>query len=114
MPETRIAASEVPAGSIRSVEHDGTTVALCNTGETCYAIQGRCPHRMADLSDGQLDGNTVVCPKHRGQFDLRSGEPVVWVAEPWLLHLIARLVPKRMRRAQTYPVRRDGDDIVIG
>ncbi len=114
MTETRVPQSDVPPGTIRRVEHDGTAVALCNVDGNCYAIQDRCPHRFANLSDGQLEGETVVCPKHRGQFDLGTGEPRVWVAEPFLFHLLGKLVPKRMRRARTYPVRLDGDDLVIG
>ena len=110
---TRIPASEVPAGTIKQVEHDGTMVAVCNTGGKCYAIQDRCPHRFANLSDGTLDGDTVICPKHEGQFDLTTGEPKVWVAKPPLLHLFGKLIPKGMRRAKTYSVEVDGDDLVI-
>ncbi len=111
---TRIPASDVPVGSITQVEHDGTTIAVCNTGEKCFAIQDRCPHRFANLSDGALDGDTVICPKHEGQFDLATGEPTVWVAKPALLHLLGKLVPKGMRRAKTYTVDVDDDDLIIG
>jgi nitrite reductase/ring-hydroxylating ferredoxin subunit len=96
------------------VEHQGSAIALCNTGGKCYAIQDRCPHRFANLSDGELDGDTVICPKHKGQFDLASGEPTVWVAEPFLLHLLGKLIPKGMRRAKTFSVEQDGDDLTIG
>jgi nitrite reductase/ring-hydroxylating ferredoxin subunit len=113
MAETHIPASDVPPGTMRAVDHDGARVAVCNVGGTCYAIQDRCPHRFANLSEGELDGDTVICPKHKGQFDLQTGEPRVWVAEPFLLHLLAKLVPKRHRNAKTYSVRSDGDDIVI-
>ncbi len=114
MPMTRIPASTVPPGAVKAVDHGGGSVALCNVGGTFYAIQDRCPHRMASLSDGRLDGATIVCPKHRGQFDLQTGDPLVWVAEPPLLHFLAKLIPKRRRRAKVYPTRRDGADVVIG
>jgi nitrite reductase/ring-hydroxylating ferredoxin subunit len=105
--------SDVPPGTIKQIEHDGRAVALCNVDGVCYAIQGRCPHRMANLSEGTLDGDTIICPKHKGQFDLKTGVPKVWVAEPPLLHLLGKLIPPPMRRAKTYVTRiKDGNVII--
>ena len=113
MAETRIPAAQIPAGTMRRIDHAGTSVALCNATGAWYAIQDRCPHRFANLSDGHLEGDTVICPKHKGQFDLKTGEPVVWVAEPPLMHLLGKLVPPFMRWAKTYRARTDGDDVVV-
>ncbi len=110
---TAIPADQVPPGTVKQLQHGRTKVALCNVNGACYAIQDRCPHRMANLSDGTLDGETIICPKHKGQFDLKTGIPKVWVAEPPLLHLLGKLIPPFMRRAKTYDVALSGDSIVI-
>jgi 3-phenylpropionate/trans-cinnamate dioxygenase ferredoxin subunit len=43
-------------------------------------------------------GNVIECPKHNGQFDYRTGEPV---RVPCLEPLV------------TYPVRVDGDRVLV-
>ena len=42
-------------------------------GAVC-AIADRCPHAGALLSEGELDGRQVTCPRHGSQFDVRTGE----------------------------------------
>lgn len=39
-----------------------------------YAIEDRCSHEDYPLSDGELDGYTVECPRHGSRFDIRTGE----------------------------------------
>ncbi len=33
-----------------------------------------CPHQEARLSEGELDGRTITCPRHGSQFDVTTGE----------------------------------------
>ena len=69
---------EVPAGGARRVYSGGAAVALFNVDGRYYAVSDRCPHGRASLSEGCVDGDacTLTCPWHRGEFDLRSGEPL--------------------------------------
>jgi nitrite reductase/ring-hydroxylating ferredoxin subunit len=39
-----------------------------------YAISDACPHDGAPLSEGELDGEVVTCPRHGSQFCVRDGE----------------------------------------
>ena len=39
-----------------------------------YAIEDRCSHEDYPLSEGELDGYTVECPRHGSRFDIRTGE----------------------------------------
>lgn len=39
-----------------------------------HAVQDRCPHAGAALSEGELEGPVVTCPRHGSRFDVRSGE----------------------------------------
>ena len=34
-----------------------------------------CSHGAAALSEGELAGHEILCPHHRGGFDIRSGAP---------------------------------------
>ena len=39
-----------------------------------YAIGDRCSHAEASLSEGEVWDNTVECPRHGSEFDLKTGE----------------------------------------
>jgi len=41
-----------------------------------YAVEDRCPHAGATLSEGTLDAATITCPRHGSQFDVCTGQRV--------------------------------------
>lgn len=49
-------------------------VAVYHLGKDLYACQDRCPHAGATLSEGEMEGPVVTCPRHGSQFDVRTGE----------------------------------------
>jgi nitrite reductase/ring-hydroxylating ferredoxin subunit len=52
---------------------DDTPVLLVRDGANVYAIHDRCSHRGCSLSDGELEGNEIVCACHGSRFDIRDG-----------------------------------------
>ena len=46
-------------------------VALFNIDGTFHAIDNVCKHRGGPLGEGELEGDTVTCPWHGWQFDVR-------------------------------------------
>jgi nitrite reductase/ring-hydroxylating ferredoxin subunit len=46
---------------------------LVRQGELTFAIHDRCSHRGCSLSEGQLEGDEIVCGCHGSRFDLRNG-----------------------------------------
>ena len=62
--ENRLAAFDVGDRRITVARVDGTF----------YAFDDTCTHAACSLSDGDLEGATVVCPCHLGQYDLSTGE----------------------------------------
>jgi nitrite reductase (NADH) small subunit len=68
---------EVPPGSIREFQLDGTTIALANVDGKFYAINNTCLHRGGPLGEGELEGKVVTCPWHGWQYDVTTGKVVV-------------------------------------
>ena len=51
----------------------GTQVLLYRRGERVSAILDRCSHRGCGLHDGEVEGDSVVCPCHGSRFSLANG-----------------------------------------
>jgi 3-phenylpropionate/trans-cinnamate dioxygenase ferredoxin subunit len=66
--------SEVPDGSVRCVDVEGRKIALFHMGGNFYAIDDTCSHMGGSLSEGEIDGDEVVCPWHGAHFEIRTGE----------------------------------------
>ena len=65
---------ELASGQAKLVEIDHKRIALFNVSGRYFAIDDACPHRGAPLSEGELEGETVVCPWHGAIFELATGE----------------------------------------
>jgi len=75
MPSIRAAKTdEIPTGSIREFQVDGTTLAIANVDGKFYAINNTCLHRGGPLGEGELLGRNVTCPWHGWQYDVTTGK----------------------------------------
>ncbi|HEY5701248.1 MAG TPA: non-heme iron oxygenase ferredoxin subunit [Gammaproteobacteria bacterium] len=68
------AEGEISPGTFRCVEVDDVIIAVFNLDGEFYAIENVCSHEYAELTDGDLEGNEIVCPLHGARFDIKSGE----------------------------------------
>lgn len=50
-----------------------TPVLLLRDGDQIFAIHDRCSHRGCSLSEGELEGDEIVCGCHGSRFDRRDG-----------------------------------------
>lgn len=48
-------------------------IAVFRVDDTVYAIADRCSHAEASLSEGELFGVEVECPRHGAEFDITNG-----------------------------------------
>jgi 3-phenylpropionate/trans-cinnamate dioxygenase ferredoxin subunit len=64
--------SEVAPGTVKRI--DDLEIAVFNLDSTFYAIKDVCTHEQAPLSEGELIGDTIVCPWHGACFSVRTGE----------------------------------------
>ncbi|MGE5283093.1 MAG: non-heme iron oxygenase ferredoxin subunit [Chloroflexota bacterium] len=71
------AASELPPGAMRLVDHEGRKIGVFNCDGALYAIEDRCSHDDGPLAEGEFDqaACTVECPRHGSLFDLSTGRP---------------------------------------
>jgi 3-phenylpropionate/trans-cinnamate dioxygenase ferredoxin subunit len=75
--------AELPEGEMRAYDLTTGRVALARVENELYAFGDECTHEGCSLAEGELgeQEETVVCPCHGSEFDLRTGEPVVGPAE---------------------------------
>ena len=64
-----------------AVEVEGKKIALFHIDEEYYAIDDECSHAGGSLSEGDVSGQTVMCPLHGAEFDIKSGQAVSEPAE---------------------------------
>ncbi len=88
--------SELSLGKGKTVVANGKQIALFNIGGKFYAISNKCAHKGGPLGEGDLDGETVTCPWHGWEYDVKTGKC-----------LTAPVT------AETYPVKVEGEDVII-
>jgi nitrite reductase (NADH) small subunit len=98
MPLLRAARKEdIPAGTIREFQVNGTTVAIANVDGKLFAINNTCLHRGGPLGEGELAGKVVTCPWHGWQYDVTTGKTL---ANPTV-------------GVECYPLEIKGDDVWV-
>ena len=51
-------------------------LAVYHVGTEFHACADRCPHAGATLSEGEVEGGVVTCPRHGSQFVVSTGERI--------------------------------------
>lgn len=102
---------ELDDGRMKEVTAEGRAILLARVGDRYYAADKHCPHMGGRLSQGKLEGTVVTCPLHGSQFDLRDGKVVRWL-KGGALSKVGKLL-KSSRPLATYPVKLDGDRIML-
>jgi len=67
-------AGDLRDGELRAVEVRGRAICLAHIGGRFYALDDRCSHEDAALSQGDIYEGAVQCPMHGSLFDLKTGE----------------------------------------
>jgi 3-phenylpropionate/trans-cinnamate dioxygenase ferredoxin component len=74
MPEKAIAPSDLGEGEITGSLLNDTPILWAKVEGEIYAMSNKCPHRGFPLHHkGKLEGHTLTCGYHGGQFDIRTG-----------------------------------------
>jgi nitrite reductase/ring-hydroxylating ferredoxin subunit/uncharacterized membrane protein len=68
LPESALADGE----PIRAM-HQGVPILLIRRGDRLFAMADTCSHFSGSLSEGKLEGDSIVCPYHFSRFALEDG-----------------------------------------
>lgn len=66
--------SEFPSGERLFLEIEGTPIVLFSIGNEFLATGDICTHDGAEIGDGDLDGEEIICPRHGARFNIRTGK----------------------------------------
>jgi len=76
----RLASEQEFAGRLgfvgRIEETPAGPISIYHIDHRLHAVLDACPHAGASLSEGELDGDVVTCPRHGSQFRVTDGERV--------------------------------------
>lgn len=90
--------SDLKPNSLKQVKAGDQEIALANVAGEVFAISDVCTHAHCPLSEGELDGDRVICPCHGSEFNVRTG---------------AVENPPADEPVATYAVRVEGDQILV-
>jgi nitrite reductase/ring-hydroxylating ferredoxin subunit/uncharacterized membrane protein len=68
-----LAESELAENKPARAMHNGVPILLVRRGARLFAMAETCSHFSGPLSEGKLDGDSIVCPLHNSRFALDDG-----------------------------------------
>jgi len=70
----RVAAvTDCDVGTLKAVMVENTPIVLANVDGDVFALQDECSHEEYPLSDGELEGEDLVCIYHGARFECATG-----------------------------------------
>jgi 3-phenylpropionate/trans-cinnamate dioxygenase ferredoxin component len=67
-------AGEVSAVGRKAVVVDDVPALLLRVGDDYYCIEDTCTHDGQAMTDGEVHGCEITCPRHGARFDIRTGK----------------------------------------
>ena len=65
--------AELPEATPTRAALGATGLVLVRRGDLVYALKETCSHAGGPLAEGQLEGDTIICPWHSSAFRLADG-----------------------------------------
>jgi nitrite reductase/ring-hydroxylating ferredoxin subunit len=72
--KTPLKKNDLREGKLVKVEINDKSIVLSKVNGKFYAMDSVCSHMGGPLEEGELEGNTLICPWHQGKFDIRSAK----------------------------------------
>ncbi|NJN82180.1 MAG: Rieske 2Fe-2S domain-containing protein [Caldilineaceae bacterium] len=103
---------EIPPGGRKLVEIDGKSIGLFNVNGAFIAVLNLCPHELAPVCLGRVDGTTL--PSEPGEFLWgREGEILVCPWHGWEFDLLTGDALADRRRLRRYEVTVEDDSVFV-
>jgi 3-phenylpropionate/trans-cinnamate dioxygenase ferredoxin subunit len=91
--------TEVPEGRAEVFDVEDRKVAVYRLEDGFYAIEDICTHDGGPLAEGEIEDDVAICPRHGARFSIKTGAALSFPA---------------VTPVETYPVRVEGEDLLIG
>lgn len=65
---------EIKNGQRIFIELGERSIVLFNIGGEYFAIENECSHDNGPIGEGDLEGMSIVCPRHGAKFDIATGK----------------------------------------
>ena len=66
--------ADLPNGERLFVQVDDLSIVVFNIAGELFAISDVCSHDDGPVGEGDIEGYTIVCPRHGARFDIRNGK----------------------------------------
>ncbi|MGK7931940.1 MAG: Rieske (2Fe-2S) protein [Microcystaceae cyanobacterium] len=108
-----LAENELPTDSRQVVKLENHTLLLLNHEGQLYAVDNRCPHLKLSMKKGRIsqDG-AIICPWHRSEFDLCTGEAKTWITWPPVVSKAMAMVSSA-KNLPTFPIKQEEGNIWV-
>ncbi len=73
-------AANIPQDHLRNVTLGGKEILIVNQKGRYLALNNICSHAGAELHEGLLENNELVCPWHGAKWNIETGE-LVWFTQ---------------------------------
>lgn len=90
--------NDLQDGGVKKVLLGEKAIAIFKIDGDYFATDDTCTHEKASLSEGEIDGDIVICPHHGARFNIKTGKALSLPA---------------MFPLETYQVKIDGNDILV-
>jgi 3-phenylpropionate/trans-cinnamate dioxygenase ferredoxin subunit len=90
---------QIPDGRPETFDVDDRKIAVYRLEGAYYAIDDLCTHDGGPLAEGEVEGDVVICPRHGARFSIKTGAALTFPA---------------ISPVDTYPVRVEGEDLLVG
>jgi len=88
----------IKPGQMKSFTVNEKRILVANVGGTFFATQDICTHDGGTLSDGELVGDEIECPRHAARFSAQTGQ----------VRALPAVVP-----IKTFPIKIENDEIRV-
>ena len=104
---------ELAPGTKQVVKLEERSLLLVNESGNVYAVSSVCPHLKLPLKKAKVNAaGDLVCPWHRSEFDLKTGNVKTWCPFPPVVGNVLGKISAE-KNLDTFPTKVDAGKILV-